>query len=410
MATIDAAAETDAEAEAKRPLAAGLSRNVVLLGVVSFFADVSSEMVYPIVPLFLTSTLGAPVFAVGVIEGIAESTASLFKFVFGWLSDKFRARVPFTFAGYGLAALAKPGLALAYIWPVVLLFRFVDRTGKGIRTAPRDALLAASTDAKTRGRAFGFHRSMDTSGAILGPLIALALLAWLGDSYRPIFLIAFIPGAIGALALLVVREVRNPHPKHDLPPLLSLHGYDRRFLIFVAVTLVFSIGNSSDAFLILRSEDLGLGATAVVFAYVLYNIAYAGLSTPAGIQSDRMGRRPVLIAGFAIFALVYLGFAAATSRWMVWPLFVVYGFYIAFTEGVGKAYVADLVPQERRGSAMGLYNASTGIMLLFSSILGGALWDLVGPSATFAFGAATAVLAAVLLLALPHPGGAAAHE
>lgn len=407
-------ADIDAEAEARRPLAAGLSRNVVVLGVVSFFADVSSEMVYPIVPLFLTSTLGAPVIAVGVIEGIAESTASLFKFVFGWLSDKFRARAPFTFAGYALAAVAKPGLALSFAWPVVLLFRFVDRTGKGVRTAPRDALLAASTEAKTRGRAFGFHRSMDTSGAILGPLIALALLAWFGESYRPIFVIAFIPGAIGALAVLFVREVKNRAPKETLPPLLSFHGYDRRFLVFVGVTLVFSVGNSSDAFLILRSENLGLGATAVVLAYVLYNVAYAGLSTPAGIVSDGMGRRPVLIAGFAVFALVYVGFAAATSAWMVWPLFAVYGFYIAFTEGVGKAYVADLVPQERRGSAMGLYNASTGIMLLFSSIAGGALWDLVGPSATFAFGAATAGLAALLLVVIPHgdggpPGDPLAH-
>lgn len=401
MATPEAA--SIAEAEAKRPLAGGLSRNVFLLGVVSFFADISSEMVYPIVPLFLTSTLGAPVFAVGIIEGVAESTASLFKFVFGWLSDKFRRRLPFTFAGYSLAAIAKPGLALAFAWPVVLLFRFVDRTGKGIRTAPRDALLAASTDAKTRGRAFGFHRSMDTSGAILGPLIALALLAWLGDSYRLVFLIAFIPGVIGALAVLFVREVKNAAPKDTLPPLLSFHGYDRRFLIFIGVTLVFAIGNSSDAFLILRSQNLGLGATAIVFAYVLYNIAYAGLATPAGIQSDRIGRRPVLIAGFAIFSLVYLGFAFATSRWMVWPLFIVYGFYIAFTEGVGKAYVADLVPEARRGSAMGLYNASTGIMLLFSSIIGGALWDLVGPSATFVLGSATAAAAALLLLTISHP-------
>jgi MFS family permease len=363
--------------------------------------------VYPIVPLFLTGTLGAPVLAVGVIEGIAESTASLLKFIFGWVSDKFRRRVPFTFAGYALAALSKPGLAAAFAWPAVLFVRFVDRTGKGIRTAPRDALIAASTDTSTRGRAFGFHRAMDTSGAVVGPLIALALLAWLGDSYRPIFLFAFIPGALSVLALLAVREVVNAAPREQLPPLLSFRGYDRRFVVFIGITLLFSIGNSSDAFLILRSRDLGLGATAVVFAYVLYNVAYAGLSLPAGIHSDRIGRRPVLIAGFVIFAFVYLGFAAATSPWMVWPLFLVYGGYIAFTEGVGKAYVADLVPDDRRGSAMGLYNASTGVMLLFSSIIGGVLWEVFGPGATFLVGACSSGSAALLLAALSGRGATA---
>lgn len=379
---------------------AGLSRNVVVLGVVSFFADVSSEMVYPIIPLFLTGTLGAPVLAVGIIEGIAESTASLLKFVFGWLSDKLGRRVPFTIAGYGLAALAKPGLALAFAWPVVLFVRFVDRAGKGIRTAPRDALIAGSTDPENRGRAFGFHRALDTSGAIVGPLVALLLLATLSDNYRSIFLLAFIPGALSVLALLAVREVART-PVSELPPLLTLRGYDRRFLLFVAITLLFSIGNSSDAFLILRAEDLGLGATAVVFAYVVYNITYAGLSLPAGIRSDDVGRRPVLIAGFVIFTLVYLGFAFATDAWMVWPLFLVYGAYIAFTEGVGKAFIADLVPDERRGSAMGLYNASVGAMVLVASVMGGALWQFVGPAATFLAGAASAGAAAILLAAWP---------
>jgi MFS family permease len=394
-----AATDTAAEAVVRRSVVAGLSRNVILLGAVSFFADISSEMAYPIIPLFLTGTLGAPVIAVGLIEGVAESTASLLKFVFGWLSDRFRSRLPFTVAGYSLAALAKPGLAAAFAWPVVLLVRFGDRAGKGIRTGPRDALLAASTDERTRGRAFGFHRAVDTTGAIIGPLVAIALLAAMDDNYRAIFLVAFIPGVISVLVLLGVKEIANPAPRGDLPPMLALRGYDRRFLWFVGVTLLFSIGNSSDAFLILRSRDLGLGATAVVLAYVVYNIAYAGLALPAGIHSDRIGRRPVLIAGFAIFAAVYLGFALATSAWMVWPLFAVYGAYIALTEGVGKAYVADLVPDDRRGSAMGLYNASTGAMLLLASVLGGALWEIFGPTATFLAGAASASAAVVLLAA-----------
>ncbi len=385
-----------------RPAAAGVSRNVWLLGVVSLFADISSEMAYPLIPLFLKGTLGAPVIAVGVIEGVAESTASLLKLVFGWASDRIRRRVPFTFAGYGLAAIAKPALALAHVWPTVLFVRFLDRSGKGIRTAPRDALIADSTDAASRGRAFGLHRAMDTSGAIIGPITALGLLAWFGEhNYRPIFLIAGIPGLISVLALLAVREIRHVPHEGKLPALFSLHGYDRRFLIFLGVTLLFAFGNSSDAFLVLRSQNLGLGATAIVFAYVLYNISYAALSMPAGIHSDRIGRKPVLISGFAIFAAVYGGFALATDAWAVWPLFIVYGAYIAFTEGVGKAYVSDLVPSERRGTAMGLYNACIGVMLLLSSVIGGGLWDLFGPPATFAFGASTAGLAALLLLVMP---------
>ena len=383
----------------------GVPRNVVMLGLVSLFADISSEMVYPLIPLFLTATLGAPVVAVGLIEGVAESTASLLKWAFGWFSDRIRRRVPFTLAGYALAAVAKPALAAAYVWPSALFVRFLDRSGKGIRTAPRDALIADSTDEAQRGRAFGLHRAMDTSGAIVGPLAALGLLAWFGGhNYRPIFLIAGIPGAISILLVLFVREIRHTPRTGTLPPLLSLNGYDRRFLQFVGVTLLFSIGNSSDAFLVLRSKDVGLGATAIVLAYVLYNVAYAALSLPAGIRSDRIGRRPVLVAGFAIFALVYVGFALVSDGWMIWPLFIVYGAYIAFTEGVGKAYVSDLVPSDRRGTALGLYNASLGVMLLFSSIIGGALWSLIGPAATFAFGASTAAAAALLLLIL-NPGG-----
>ncbi len=394
------------EAESPGDRRGGVSRNVLLLGIVSFFADASSEMVYPIIPLFLVGTLGAPAIAVGVIEGIAESTASFVKFFSGWLSDRVHRRLPLVFGGYVVAALAKPALAAAYAWPVVLLVRFADRAGKGIRGAPRDAIIASSSDGASMGRAFGMHRALDTLGAIVGPLVLLLLLAMLGDErYRPIFLIAFVPGAISALLVLVVREPRSPRRQADAPPgppLLSLEGYDPRFLWFLGVTAIFAAGNSSDAFLILRARDLGLGAAAAVAAYIVYNTVYAALSLPAGIRSDASGRERVLIVGFAVFALVYAGFAFAGDRWAVWPLFGVYGAYMAFTDGVGKAYVADLVPEERRGAALGLYHGLLGAMLLIASVLGGALWDLVGPEATFALGASTAALAAFALAVRPR--------
>ena len=375
-----------------------ISRNVLLLGVVSFFADVSGEMVYPIVPLFLTATLGAPVVAVGVIEGIAESTASILKLFSGWFSDRIGKRRPLVFGGYALAALAKFGLAAAAAWPFVLIARFVDRAGKGIRTAPRDALIAASSDPASHGRAFGLHRAMDTLGAIVGPLLALLLLALLGDRYRLIFLAALVPGAIGALLVLTVKEVAAPARVGPPPLLLSLKRYDRRFRLFLLVTFAFAIGNSSDVFLILRARDLGLSATAAILAYVVYNCTYAGLSLPAGIRSDRIGRRWLLGVGFIIFAVVYASFALTDRAWTVWPLFAIYGAYIALTDGVGKAYVSDLVPDEQRATALGLYNALTGVAVLFASVLGGVLWDVVGPSATFAFGAGTALLALALLV------------
>lgn len=355
-------------------------------------------MVYPIVPLFLTGTLGAPLIAVGLIEGVAESTASVLRYAGGWLSDRVRRRLPFAFAGYSLAAVAKPALAAAAVWPMVLGARFIDRAGKGIRNAPRDALIAASSKPEDRGRAFGLHRAMDTAGAIAGPLIAIALVAWLGDNYRPIFLLAFIPGVLSVLALLGVREAVSTVPRRAQTAILSLREYDPRFLAFLGASLLFALGNSSDAFLILRAHDIGLSATAVVLVYVVYNIAYAALSFPAGVVSDRIGRRPLLATGFLVFAGVYTAFAAIGDAWSVWPLFAIYGAYIALTEGIGRAYISDLVPEDRRASALGLYGASTGAMLLIASIIGGALWDLVGPEATFAFGAGTASLAAIVFL------------
>jgi MFS family permease len=365
----------------------GVERNVFILGIVSFFTDVSSEAVYPLVPIFLTKTLGAPLAVVGAIEGLAESTASGLRWPAGWLSDRLGRRKPFVVLGYGMAAVAKPLLALAFHWPTVLFARFVDRFGKGVRTAPRDALVAQWTAREVRGRTFGFHRAVDTAGAVLGPLGALALLAILGENFRIIFLLAFIPAALGIVLLRLVGE-RTPQAQAATIPVEEPKAGSLRF------------GAAYYAFLILRSRNLGLGVSEAVLAYVAYNASYSLLAMPAGIASDRLGRRNVIGFGFAVFSAVYLGFAVIDAGAYVWLLFPVYGVYMALTEGVGRALVADLVPGERRGSALGLYHGGVGLMALLASVMAGFLWDHVDASAPFYLGAGTAALALVLLLVL----------
>jgi len=390
-----------AEVAPRPSVVPGVERNVFILGIVSFFTDISSEAVYPLVPMFLTTTLGAPLAVVGAIEGLAESTASVLRWFSGWLSDRLGRRKPFVVLGYGLAAVAKPLLALAFHWPVVLFARFVDRFGKGLRTAPRDALVAQWTERGVRGRAGGFHRAVGTAGAVLGPLGALALLAVLGENFRLIFLLAFIPAALGMVLLRLVRE-RPPQPEAAAAARPQGGGlrFGRAYYAFFIVSLVFALGNSSDAFLILRSRDLGLGVSEAVLAYVAYNVSYSLLAMPAGIASDRLGRRNVIGLGFVLFAAVYLGFAVIDAGAYVWLLFPVYGVYMALTEGVGRALIADLVPGERRGSALGLYQGGVGLMALLSSIMAGFLWDHVDASAPFFLGGSTAALALVLLVVL----------
>lgn len=348
-------------------------------------------------PLFLTSVLGAPFGVVGLIEGIAESTASTLKVFSGWLSDRWRRRLPLAIAGYSISAVAKPMMAAATGWPMVLALRFSDRLGKGIRNAPRDALIADSTDRKTRGRAFGFHRAADTAGAALGALLALAVLGLVGERYRLIFLISAIPAALGVASLFLVRERVRVHA-HEAPPRLSLSQFDHRFKMFLLASAVFAVGNSSDAFLILRARDLGLSAFAAVLAYVIFNVVYAICSMPAGSLSDRIGRRRVIAGGFVIFSLVYLGFGLAGAAAAIWPLFAIYGVYMAMTEGVGKAFAADMAPAGATGTALGTYHTITGLLTFFSSLFAGLLWDAFGPRAPFLFGASAGALATVMLL------------
>lgn len=360
-------------------------------------------MIYPLVPIFLTATLGAPVAVVGLIEGIAESTASLVKLGSGWFSDHIGRRLPLVVSGYGFGALGKLILAAAYAWPVVLLARFVDRFGKGMRGSPRDALIADSTVAELRGRAFGLHRSMDTAGAVIGPLLGLLLVASLSDRLRLVFLIAAVPGFLSVLCLTLVKEPQQEKAVESGPTpgfLPALRGLDQRLTLFLLASLVFSIGNSSDIFLILRSKDLGLSTTAAVLAYVVYNFTYMSSAFPAGIVSDRVGRRRIFVSGLLIFAGAYLGFALADRAIYVWPLFAIYGLYIAMTDGAGKALISDLTPREHRASALGAYGMLTGLAALLASVVAGVLWDEVGQWAPFAMGAGAAAISAAMLLFL----------
>jgi MFS family permease len=381
----------------------GVERNVFRLGIVSFFTDISTEMIYPLVPIFLTETLGAPRAILGAIEGLAESTTSMFRVVSGWLSDKVGKRKPFLLAGYSLSAVAKVFLAVAFHWPMVLFARVGDRLGKGLRTSPRDALIAQWTPPSVRGRGFGFHRAADTAGAVVGPLAALALLALIGENYRPIFALALVPAV---LAVIVLRAVSDRAPAPDERGSESrpqFRDFGRAYYVFLVISLVFALGNSSDVFIILRARNLGLGVSEAVLAYALYNLVYALLSMPAGIASDRLGRRGVIAGGFAIFAAVYFGFAVVDAGAYVWLLFGVYGIYMALTEGVGRALVADFVGAQWRGTALGLYQGAMGLMILLSSILAGVLWDQVGASAPFFLGGSTAALAFLLaVLFLPR--------
>ena len=388
-----------------------VSRNVLVLGLVSFLNDISSEMTITILPLFLANVLGVRTPIIGLIEGVAETTASLTKIYAGWLSDRLRRRKALALAGYGVSALSKPLLYLADSWLFVGIIRFADRVGKGIRTAPRDALIADSTAAEHRGLSFGFHRALDTGGAVVG-LLAAALVVYLSQrgsltlartTFQRLVLVAAIPGFLAVLLLMLgVKEV-SPRQRHGEAPRLTLRGWDRRFYVFLSAVVLFTLGNSADAFLILRAQTLGIAAAWVAVLLVVQNATYTVVATPAGALSDRWGRYRLILLAWGIYALVYLGFAAATAAWQVWVLFAVYGVYYGIAEGVGKALVADVVDVEKRGTAYGLYNAAVGLTALPASVIAGVLWQGVGPwsgfgpSAPFVFGAVMAGLAVLVL-------------
>lgn len=386
-----------------------LPRNVWVVTVTSFLTDISSEMIVNLIPLFLANVLGAKTAVIGLIEGIAETTASLTKIYSGWLSDRLGRRKWLTVIGYGLSTIAKPFLYFASLWGHVLGVRFADRLGKGIRTAPRDALVAESIDEKQRGLAFGLHRAGDTAGAFFGLVIAAAIV-WATQTdaslltrrtFQTAVLVSIVPAVLAVIVLAAgAHEVRREETAR--PPALRFKGLDGRFKIFLLVVVLFTLGNSSDAFIILRGQERGLSVLQVMGMLIAFNAIYAALAGPLGALSDRVGRRRLIIGGWAAYGLVYLGFAFSRTGWQVWLLYALYGVYYAAAEGAARALVADLVPAEQRGTAYGLYNAAVGLTALPASLIAGLLWQGAfgwqgfGASAPFFFGAGLALLASLL--------------
>ncbi|MFC1913861.1 MFS transporter [Chloroflexota bacterium] len=392
----------------------GFNPNIFFLGIVSLLTDVSSEMIFTLVPLFLCNVLGATTTVVGLIGGLSESTDAIFRIFSGRLSDRLKKRKFLAVLGYGLSTLAKPFMYVAASWTSVLVIRFGDRMGKGMRTSPRDALIADSVSAEERGKGFGLHRAMDTSGAVLGLAIA-ALIIYLVQkgglelslaTYRWLVLVGMVPAVLAVLVLLIfVWEKRKKaltvlDSKSGLGSGKSISPFSTRFKLFLVIMAVFTLGNSSDFFVILRAQDLGSSVLHITLMLVLFNITYAGFSLPAGILSDRLGRRGVIILGWFIYSLVYLGFAVVSSLWQIWLLFACYGIYYGIVEGVARAFVADLVPEERRGTAYGYFHGVVGLVLLPASLIAGWLWDAINSAAPFYFGAFLATVAMLGLLLL----------
>lgn len=398
------------------PARYALGRNVIALGAVSFFTDVSSEMIYPLLPVFLTATLGASAGMLGAIEGAAETTASLLKLASGWWSDRARRRKPLVVLGYTLAAVARPLIAIAQTTTQVLAIRLTDRVGKGIRNSPRDALIADSVHPSIRGRAYGFHRAADHAGAVIGPLLAFALIQWFAFDVRSVFWLAAIPGALAIITVVAFvsetsrsalphgasAEKRPPAEKTRAAGAEDGRRVPRQFWAYLGIVLLFTLGNSTDAFLLLRAGQLGVPVALLPILWAALHVVKSAASTPGGALSDRIGRGPALAAGWMIYAIAYVGFAFATHAWHAWALFGVYGLYFALTEPTERALVADFVPAERRGTAFGWFHLTVGIGMLPASVIFGLVWDGFGPQSAFLLGASLALLAAVLLAFMPR--------
>jgi MFS family permease len=394
--------------ESDRSSSKTLGRNVYVLSVVSLLNDVATEMIYPLLPVFLTSVLGASAGFIGAIEGSAESTASLLKLASGWWSDRIQKRKPMVVWGYVIASAVRPFVAMAQTATEVLLIRVADRVGKGIRNSPRDALIADSVDPSIRGRAFGLNSAADNVGALIGPLLAFALLSQFHLSLRTVFWLAAIPGAIGAVVAAVgIREVAR---REQAKQIQLEAGMGVRFWMFLVVIFVFTLGNSTDAFLLLRAKQLGVAVALAPILWALLNGVKSVWNVPGGMFSDRFGRRPALVLGWLVYAITYFLFARATQVWHAWALFALYGIYFGLTEGAALALIADVVPKERRGAAYGWYYLAIGVGALPASLVFGELWDHFGSPWAFRLGAGLALFSAFLLCLLPKSRGAGSRS
>jgi MFS family permease len=380
-------------------LFAGLTRNTFLLALASLFSDISTEMLYPVLPTFLTQTLGAGGSVIGLIDGFAQATQNVIQGFSGTLSDKLRRRKTIALAGYLMSAIAKPLMGVSAIWESVFAARLLDRLGAGARSAPRDALVASSVEEKDRGRASGLEGLGDNAGAFLGPLLAVLLLYVLHFRLRAIFYLAIIPGLLAFSMVLLVRE--RPAPVAAKAKIdVGLGRFPGRYWRYLLATSLFALGNSSNAFLILRTQDAGASLRTTIFIYAAFNLVAALISYPAGSLSDSLGRRSVLLCGFAVFLVAYLGFALAQDVVVLAALFAFYGLYQGVFRAVGKAYAADLVPEDLRASGVGWYSTGVGLMQLAAGVVAGFLWDRVGHAAVFYYGAACALVGAAALLAM----------
>lgn len=382
-------------------------RNIIVLGLVSCFADISSEMVYPLIPLYLTAAFGATPMLVGLVEGIAESIASLLKVFSGYISDRFQHKKAIAFGGYATGVIYKIALIFAGSWAGILLARVIDRFGKGVRTAPRDVMVSESADKDEMGRAFGIHKMLDMAGSAVGILLSFLLLRSIGeDSYKAIFALSLIPVCIALLLFFFIHEkqekreiVRREHFWKNISRL------DGRLKLYLAVTFLFTLGNSSNSFLLLRAADMGFSSSGTILLYFLYNVTASILSVPCGKLSDRVGRKKLLVGGYLTFSLVYFGFAFCTGKPMMALIFVVYGVFTAMTAGVERAFIAEIAPAALKGTMLGLHSTLAGIALLPASLIAGALWDTVGAFAPFVYGGLMSLLSAAILAAgLRLPG------
>ena len=374
----------------------GITRNVFILGLVSLFTDLSSQMVFPLIPLFLITVLGTGAYAVGIVEGAAETTASLLKVVSGYWSDKIKRRKPFVLFGYSLSAITKPLFAFATIWSFVLFVRVIERIGKGLRTAPRDAIVAESSDESVRGKAYGFHRAMDGIGSVSGAALAFLLLPILG--YRNIFLFAFIPGIIAVFVILFIKEKKTSAREEtkEISIKLSFKELPMNLKLFTIVSSIFALGHFGYAFLLLRAVDIGLTDHKAILLYVLFYISYTVCAIPSGILSDKIGRKPVLRAGYVLFGITSLGLVFTSNIYSILLLFVIYGIFYAMIDGAQRAFVVDLAPEHLKATALGTFHTAIGLVALPGGYIAGLLWDKISPETTFIYGLTLAVISLVL--------------